>query len=330
MKEKRSKVQKRKQIVFLIFVVAAVAVFGIWIILKYKNPVAFGSFKENSRENVIQYDGKTYRYNEHLSNYLFMGVDTRNPVEEYETQQDAGQADAIFLVSYDRAEQTLRCLVIPRDTMAEIEVINPSGKSMGMSKDHINIQYAFGDGKIKSCELMEEAVTRLLYQVPIQGYCSLNMDGIPIMTDIIGGVKLTIPDDSLSEVNPEFQQGAQVTITGENAEQFVRYRDIEKTQSAIVRMNRQKVFLQAYVARAQEVGAQDASLITRLYEGVEEYMVTNMGNDLFAKLLEASYKSDPEIVTLPGEGVEGESFDEYYVDDDQLYELIIQMFYQEA
>lgn len=330
MKEKRSKVQKRKQIVFLILVVAAVAVFGIWIILKYKNPVAFGSFKENSRENVIQYDGKSYRYNEHLSNYLFMGVDTRNPVEEYETQQDAGQADAIFLVSYDRAEQTLRCLVIPRDTMAEIEVINPSGKSMGMSKDHINIQYAFGDGKIKSCELMEEAVTRLLYQVPIQGYCSLNMDGIPIMTDIIGGVKLTIPDDSLSEVNPEFQQGAQVTITGENAEQFVRYRDIEKTQSAIVRMNRQKVFLQAYVARAQEVGAQDASLITRLYEGVEEYMVTNMGNDLFAKLLEASYKSDPEIVTLPGEGVEGESFDEYYVDDDQLYELIIQMFYQEA
>ena len=85
-------------------------------------------------------------------------------MEGYETQKDAGQADALFLVSLDRAEQKLQILTIPRDTMAQIETFNPGGKSLGMTEDHINLQYAFGDGKTKSCELMKTAVSNLLYR----------------------------------------------------------------------------------------------------------------------------------------------------------------------
>lgn len=332
MREKRSRVQKRKQIVFLALVAIGLIAAVVGLFLKYgrKNVSSSGTIKKSCSEETIVYDDKTYQYNDHLSNYLFLGADTREPVESYETQRDAGQADAIFLVSYDRAGKTLKCLIIPRDTITPVEVFGPDGESRGMTEDHINIQYSFGDGKEKSCELMKEAVSRLLYQIPIQGYCSLNMDGIPVATDIIGGVEVTVPDDSLAEINPEFQEGAQVMITGENAEQFVRYRDIRETQSAIVRMNRQKVFLQAYAARAQKEAAQDASVITRLYEGLQDYMVTNMGNDLFGKLLEASGGSETEIETLPGEGVEGEAYDEYLVDDDQMYELILRMFYKEV
>lgn len=330
MQGKRSEIQKKKQLIFLNFVAVALIAAAAGLFLKYGRTKIPGSFQQSDREHTVQYGGKSYRYNDHLSNYLFLGIDSRNPVESYETQRDAGQADAIFLVSYDRAEKTIQCLTIPRDTIAKVEIFNMNGESRGLSEDHINIQYAFGDGKEKSCELMKEAVSRLLYQVPVQGYCSLNMDGIPVMTEIIGGVKLTVPDDSLAEINPEFVRGAQVTITGENAEQFVRYRDIRQSQSAITRMNRQKVFLQAYVSTAQEKAAQDTALITRLYEGVQDYMVTNMGTDLFADLLEASYGSEAKIETLPGKGVEGESFDEYIPDDEQLYEMIICMFYKEV
>ena len=73
----------------------------------------------------------------------------------YQTQEDAGQADAIFVVSMDRATEKIKVLFVPRDSMTEIEVFNPSGKSLGMTTDHINIQYAFGDGRQKSCELMK-------------------------------------------------------------------------------------------------------------------------------------------------------------------------------
>ena len=330
MSNNRYRQQRKKQIVFSIFVGVFLAAGLAALLLKSSDKEKYeGTYNSNTQENTIQYDGKVYRYNDHLSNYLFLGVDTRDKVDTYKNINDAGQADAIFLISYDRAEETIQSILIPRDTMTQIETFNPAGESLGMTEDHINIQYAMGDGKDKSCQLMKQAVSDLLYGVPIQGYCSMNMDGIPVLTDIIGGVPVTVPDDSLAEINPEFQQGAEVVITGENAEQFVRYRDIKKTQSAIIRMNRQKVFLQAYAKKAQEVSKKDSSLISRIYDGVQDYLVTNMSNDIFAKML-AAFSGGTNMVTIPGEGTEGEIYDEYHVNEDQLYELMIQIFYKEV
>ena len=286
-----------------------------------------GKSRTQTDENTVQYQGNTYTYNDHLSNYLFMGIDSRDVVDTYESQQDAGQADAIFLVSLDRAKEQIKVLFIPRDSMTKIEVFNPAGKSLGMTTDHINIQYAYGDGKQKSCELMKTAVSNLLDGLPIQGYCSMNMDGISEITDYVGGVEITVPDNSLEDVNPEFKEGTEVTLTGENAEQFVRYRDTDKSQSALVRQERQKTYLQAFLKKAQEQASKDAGFITGLYDSIKNYTVTNMRNDIFAKLLTASQNGITDSQTVPGEGTQGENFDEYHVDEDELKDMIISMFY---
>lgn len=322
----------KKQKIFLAatgFLLVAVAMGFVWCQREQTNAIA--EYEESSSDDeMILYDGKKYQYNDHLSNYLFMGIDTREKVKEYETQQDAGQADALFLVSLDRASKQLQMLTIPRDTMAQIETFNPSGKSLGMTEDHINLQYAFGDGKEKSCELTKTAVSQLLYQIPIQGYCSLNLDGIPLLANVVGGVEVTVPDDSLQEVNPEFVQGQTVMLTKENTEQFVRYRDITKSQSALVRSGRQKVFLEGYLAKVQNIAAKDPGIVTEIYEGVQDYMVSNMGTDVFAKLLEASMTHTPVSQSVPGEGTQGKNFDEFHVDEEALYELVLQMFYKQA
>ena len=276
----------------------------------------------------MEYKGEAYKYNDHLSNYLFLGIDTREAVDTYQSQADAGQADAIFLVSMDRATEKIKVLFLPRDSMTRIEVFNPYGQSLGETTDHLNIQYAFGDGKEKSCELMKTAVSDMLDGLPIQGYCSMNMDGISVITDFVGGIQLTIPDDSLADVNPKYKKGAVVDITGETAEQFVRYRDIDKTQSALIRQERQKTFLQALVQKAQEKAGEDAGFVTGLYDSVKSYTVTNMGNDIFAKLLAASQNGITDTETVPGEGTHGENFDEYHIDEDALSDLIISMFYE--
>ena len=282
----------------------------------------------NQNSDTVEYKGEIYKYNNHLSNYLFLGIDTREAVDTYQSQADAGQADAIFLVSMDRATEKIKVLFIPRDSMTRIEVFNPYGQSLGETTDHLNIQYAFGDGKEKSCELMKTAVSDMLDGLPIQGYCSMNMDGISVITDFVGGIQLTIPDDSLADVNSEYKKGAVVDITGETAEQFVRYRDIDKTQSALVRQERQKTFLQALVQKAQEKAGEDAGFVTGLYDSVKSYTVTNMGNDIFAKLLAASQNGITDTETVPGEGTHGENFDEYHIDEDALSDLIISMFYE--
>lgn len=47
-------------------------------------------------------------------------------------------------------------------------------------ENHINLQFAQGDGKRESCELMEDAVSDLFGGIHIQSYCAVNMDAIPV------------------------------------------------------------------------------------------------------------------------------------------------------
>ena len=339
-KNTRKAIRQRKVCMLLIIILIIVLSIlgGGYYLLSQKNAASSKADGQNSdsrnqtdlsqNSDIVEYKGETYKYNDHLSNYLFLGIDTREAVDTYQSQADAGQADAIFLVSMDRATEKIKVLFIPRDSMTRIEVFNPYGQSLGETTDHLNIQYAFGDGKEKSCELMKTAVSNMLDGLPIQGYCSMNMDGISVITDFVGGIQLTIPDDSLADVNSEYKKGAVVDITGETAEQFVRYRDIDKTQSALVRQERQKTFLQALVQKAQEKAGEDAGFVTGLYDSVKSYTVTNMGNDIFAKLLAASQNGITDTETVPGEGTHGENFDEYHIDEDALSDLIISMFYE--
>lgn len=340
-KTAREAARQRKitMILIIVLIIALTVLGGGYYLLMQTKENAAKSQKSSSQmqttvqtsqqdSGTVEYNGEAYKYNDHLSNYLFLGIDTKNSVDTYQTQQDAGQADAIFLVSMDRATEQLKVLFVPRDTMAEIEIFNPSGKSLGESTDHLNIQYAFGDGKQKSCELMKTAVSNLLEGLPIQGYCSMNMDGIPVITDFVGGVQITVPDNSLADVYPEFKEGAVVDITGENAEKFVRYRDTDKTQSALVRQERQKTYLQALIQKAQEKAGENARFVADLYDSIKSYTVTNMGNDVFAKLLTASGNGITDTETVPGEGKQGKNFDEYQVDKDALSDLIISMFYE--
>ena len=332
--KKRNKNRRKRIAAVLVIcgVLAVVAVFaaGIWKQQRKAHMETDGasvSSEENTSESIT-YKGKTYVYNDHLSNYLFMGIDTKGDMETAESG-NAGQADAIFLVSVDRVTKEMQVISIPRDTMTEIEMFSVSRKSLGLMENHINLQYAQGDGKTESCELMKTAVSKLLGGIPVHGYCSVNMDGIPVMTEAAGNVQVVIPDNSLEEVNPEFTEGAEVTLTKDNVEQFVRYRNTGREQSALVRQDRQKIFIEAYMKKAQEQYAKDASFVTGLYESMKPYMVTNIGNDLFVKLLSAAQEGKSSVHTLPGKGVQGEYFDEYRVDEEALQEMIISVFYRE-
>src|SRR5699024_12278349 len=53
---------------------------------------------------------------------------------------------------------------------------------------------------------------------------------------------------------------------------FRSYRDVETSQSALDRTERQKAFLSAFAGKAREVAADDASLVTDIYETLDDYM----------------------------------------------------------
>ena len=210
-------------------------------------------------------------------------------------------------------------------------MFGPGGESLGKSEDHISLSFAFGDGGHESCRLTEEAVSNLFYDLPIQGYCAVNLDGIPVLTESVGTLTVTVPNDSMEEAYPEFAEGAQVTLDKENTELFVRYRDTDTPQSALDRTERQKEYIRAFGQEVQERFAGDAAFAADLYTALEPYMVTSMGNDEFIRLMEsAAAGSVAGNWTVPGEGVQGKSYDEYHVDDDALYAKILETFYKET
>ena len=313
--------------------VLAVAAAGV-LILRTLQPEDTGTAADmdtaDRTRGAVLWNGKEYEYNDHLSNYLVLGIDTREKTETSVGQADAGQADAIYLVSRDRVKNTVTVISVPRDTMTEIETFTPGGESLGKSTDHISLSYAYGDGGHESCRLAREAVSNLFYGLPIQGYCAVNMDGISALVQSVGTVTVTVPNDSLEAEYPGFTAGSQVTLNEENTEIFVRYRDTDERQSALARMERQEEFIRALGAAVKALAAQDSGFAGKLYETMRPYMVTSMGNDEFVRLMQSAAEGGAsEGWTVPGQPVDGQYYDEYHVDDEALYEKIIETFYTE-
>lgn len=278
----------------------------------------------------LVWNGKSYVYNDHLSNYLLLGIDTREKVETTEGMSDAGQADAIYLVSYDRVKNSAALISIPRDTMTEIGFYSRSGNSIGTGESHISLSYAYGDGQHKSCRMTEEAVSNLLYGIPIQSYCAVSMDGMPVLTESVGSVTVTVPNNSLETMGEQYTAGSQLTLDADSTELFVRYRNTDIPNSALARMERQQEFIRAFSEEAKQQMLSDPGYAADLYLALEPYMITTMGSGEFVKLAQSLLNGQISSEwTVPGEGVQGTYYDEYHVDDEALYEKIIETFYEE-
>ena len=315
--------------------VAVLAVAGLgYVGIQKKKEAEAASAKattEADDSNTVTWQGKNYKYNQNLSNYLLLGVDKRTPAETRVGKADAGQADALFLLSLNRKTKEMTMISIPRDTMTDVESFDLEGKSLGKSKDHISLSYGYGDGGAESCKLTQEAVSNLFYGLPIQGYLAMNLDGIPELTKSVGGLTVTVPNNSLEYEYPEFAEGAEVTLTEENTEVFLRSRDVDESQSAIYRMERQKAFLDAFSKKAKECYEQNAKFAANLFVAIKPYTVTNISEDRLMKLFQTADEGDGYTEwTVPGEGTQGLSYDEYHVDDDALYAKIMETFYQEV
>ena len=279
----------------------------------------------------VSWNDKTYEYNDHLSNFLFIGVDKEELVESTLGSTDAGKADALFLLSWDRVTDDITVISIPRDTMTTFNVYDRDGTDLGPVEQHICLAYSYGDGKHESCRMTKEAVSRLFYRIPIQGYCAVTLEALTEISRALGPVTVTVPNDSLAARVPEMYKGAQVTITEENIEMFVRYRDTAEEHTALYRQERQNAYLEACYEKMLQEYASDAGIVTDLYEALTPYMVTSMGNDQFVKIMESAAEGGSLTRwTVPGEGVSTEVFDEYHVDEDALYEQILMSFFEEV
>lgn len=291
------------------------------------------------QEGWLQYEGRIYEYNDDIMTFLIMGIDKNGEVEDSQGAADGGQADALFLVVADRRKKEIRLVGINRDTMVDINAYDAYGEGTdGSAKAQIAVQHGFGDGRELSCELTKDAVSGLFYNLPIHGYAAMNMDAIPVINDAVGGVTLEAIEDIDTDkygksIGKVWHEGEEIHLQGMEAYCYVRWRDREKFESARLRLARQKQYLEAFLEKARSETKKNITLPIRLYGDLAPYMVTDISIDETAYLAGEliGYTLDPEgIYTLSGETIRGETYEEFYPDEEALKALMIAVFYREV
>lgn len=283
------------------------------------------NIENHDNGEYITYKGNRYMYNENLASILFMGVDKR----DFETEDDSygqnGDADALMLLVYDTDTSKSNLISISRETIADVEVYSTSGEYVGTKKEQICLAYSYGDGKEESCENEVAAVRKLFYNVPINSYVALDLDGISYINDAVGGVELT-PIETFRN----FTEGEDVTLWGKDAESYVRYRDTTKLLSNNSRMKRQKQYLNEFFNQLVASSKADITTLLDLYNAASPYMMTNLGANKAVYLASEALQNNFSALNLqnvPGEVTMGEKYAEYHIDEDEFFEMFLKIFY---
>ena len=285
------------------------------------------------QQDWVRYNGMVYDYNEDISTFLIMGIDKDDEVVTQVAEgTDGGQADSLFLLVLNPHDQSIRIIGINRNSMTDVDVYDEYGRYQTTVVAQIATQHGFGNGLEESCEYQVKAVSNMFYQLPIHGYAAINMSAIPDINDRVGGVDVTVLED-LTKWDKSLVKGEDIHLEGKSAFYYVKARDINKYGSNDDRLERQRQYLNGFIEAARKESEDNANLAIELFNAIREKMVTNISPDEVTYLAPylTSYKFDPEdFMMIEGETTKTGKFEEFNVDEDKLYQTIIDVFYEKV
>lgn len=285
---------------------------------------------DGKRGKPVYFNGKQYRWNQDVEAYLFMGIDRTGEAQSSGSYNGGGQADVLLLLVVDQERESFRVLQINRDAMAEVEILGVRGDVIGTEYKQIALAHFYGNGLEKSCENTVRAVSNLLYGVYIDGYAAIQMEAVPILNDMVGGVTVTIEDD-FSQVDDSLIQGETITLQGEQAMHFIRSRMNMGDSSNLARMDRHRAYLHGFDEAFTAAAKQDVELVLNMYDAAHDYLVTDMGSGLISRLAQRCLGyTNGGVITMEGEVRLGETFMEFYPDENSLRQKVLDLFYIEA
>lgn len=288
-------------------------------------------------DGSVSYEGKNYKRNKHVKAILGLGIETHDNLTAKDSVEDVGTSDAIFLIAQDTAKNQIKVLTIPRNSMVEIDMIDDEGNSW-KSFAPVNVAYTNGDGRHESCRASVKAVEDLLCGLDIDHYAAVDLKLIPYVNDAVGGVTVTVPNDQLVKVNPEWKEGSKVTLHGDDAERFIRYRDTEIDGTPFVRQEQHKAYIAGFTDALRKKSKEDSSLVSRLSDDLKDYMVTDMNKGEYEKTaldgIQGEFNPEKDMINLPGhaevgEGGDGNLYDQWFVDYTQAIPVLLDLFYRE-
>lgn len=280
-----------------------------------------------SQGRTVSYNGHTYQLNENMVSVVFMGVDKTSTDIEGGVN---GQADAVMVVAMDTSTGKVSVISIPRDTMCEVNTQGSTGASTGLQTMQLCLAYNYGGDSAASAQNVSQAVSRILYNVPMNYYFMLDEEGVGAMANSIGGVALTALYDIPSA---GITAGDDVILSGDDALVYVQYRDTSVLDSTLQRVERQKQFVSAFAAQTLARAKGNVGMLTDLYNTVLEYSVTDLGASDFSYLALSVVNNgitDVSMTSLSGELTQPNVYAEYNLDETATYETVLSVYYTQT
>lgn len=283
-------------------------------------------------ETIISPEIKEYVLNEDVISVLLLGVDNKG----HGSQDYNGQCDAVALMVLNTKTNDMKIISIPRETMTKIIRQGSSGNFTDQFYGQIALAHSYGVDNADSAQLCQKAVSQLFYGIPISNTVQFAVNGVPKANDLVGGVSLTLLEDFTNlENSPDYQDpkmavGATLTLNGNQAYTYVKYRDINKEFSSTDRLKRQMQYFKEYFKAVYALTKKNPLFLASAYGSLKEFLYTNLSLEemLFfgTRALDAGL-SDKTLITIDGEMKMGETYEEFYADDAKLKQMVLDLFF---
>ena len=314
-----------KKLIFVLFFV--VAVFLILFLISVWEGRQQSSADSQS-DHILVYQGEEYVLKNDLETFLVLGLDKFQDAPVSDSYNNDQQADFLMLFVIDNDAQTVSVLQINRDTMVDVNVLGLNGNKVSTVTKQIALSHTYGNGGNVSCRNTADSVSALLNGMKIDHYFSLKMDAVSVFNDLVGGVTLEILDDFPSE-DSTLKKGQTVTLTGEQALNYVRKRQGMEDNSNIARMERQRQYVEALYYQTKYRMENDENFVVDASLQMKDYLVSDRSVTQMQQLANKFQTYEfVEIGTIRGESRVGTQLMEFYADADHVQEIVVQLFYE--
>lgn len=279
----------------------------------------------------LNYEGVDYRLRDDLDTYLFLGIDKfTDNLPQGEFYRNFQQCDFLFLMIVDHSNKSYSALHINRDTMAEIRQLGLNGQTVGTEIAQLALSHTYGSGGKDSCRNTVWSISRLLYDMPIDHYVSITMDGVPVLNDTVGGVVVHVTDD-FSSVDPAIEMGKDIRLVGDQALTFVRTRMSIGDGTNLGRMRRQREYINALYLQMEERMQSDERFGYRLASALSDYVISDLTTDEMSNTANTlrDYRFTT-IYSIEGEANYDSHYVEFYPDEAALQQQVIKLFFEKV
>ena len=271
----------RLKVVLLSAAILTILVVGL-ILLRNADQARYAETRASMSDGfgqlrTVEYNGATYREKPAITTLLIAGIDKTDTSADRvsNTYRNGGQADFLMLVAIDHTDKQICQLQIDRDTMTDVVTLGIFGNETGTRNMQICLSHAFGKTPADNARYTIRAVQNLLEGIEIDDYYIVNYTAVPVLNDLLGGVTVHM-DYDMTSVHPGWQKGLDITLHGQEAEDFVRSRMTVGAGTNEERMVRQNEFMRKAFSRMSERIKADTSFADTLVKSLREIAETNL------------------------------------------------------